>query len=405
MLRVPLLKGYKTLVSVGLCTVIYAIHNKSSLLSTKLSLEDPVEYDTKARILQSQAALSSSLQNIPLPMRLRMEKFVKEKQAEIVNALEELDGQHFRIDQWTRKEGGEGISCVLQDGNVFEKAGVNVSVVYGKLPPAAIEKMRANHSSLGETKSALPFFAAGLSLVVHPHNPMCPTVHLNYRYFEIENEDGSVRAAWFGGGSDLTPTYLFDEDAILFHGELKKACDRHDKTYYPRFKEWCDKYFYIKHRQESRGIGGIFFDDLEAISPLLPMSQQHSGSNESAGQHINENKDPTLESGKDQEEIFAFVRDCADSYLPAYIPIVQRRKDMPYTAAEKEFQAIRRGRYVEFNLCYDRGTSFGLATPGARVESILMSLPLKAGWIYQHVPNGRREAKILEVLRNPKEWV
>lgn len=341
--------------------VSFALYNNTR--SNAIQLESPVEKD---KLAKTQAITDQS------PMRLRMERFVKEKQAEIVKALEEVDGQHFRIDKWERKEGGEGISCVLQDGDVFEKAGVNVSVVYGKLPPAAIKKMKADHKGLDETDRPLPFFAAGLSLVVHPHSPMCPTVHLNYRYFEIENEDGTPRAWWFGGGSDLTPTYLFDEDAIQFHSELKRACDKHDKTYYETFKAWCDKYFYIPHRQEARGIGGIFFDDLEE---------------------------------KDPEELFAFVRDCADAFLPAYLPILRRRLPLPYTDADKAFQAVRRGRYVEFNLVYDRGTAFGLATPGARIESILMSLPLHASWQYQHVPSGAREEKMMDALRNPKAWV
>lgn len=345
----------------GVTALTIALYSQTNRRA--LCLEAPVEADKQAR---SQAVTDQS------PMRLRMERFVKEKQAEIVKALEGMDGQHFRIDKWERKEGGEGISCVLQDGDVFEKAGVNVSVVYGKLPPAAIKKMKADHKGLDETETALPFFAAGLSLVVHPHSPMCPTVHLNYRYFEIENEDGTPRAWWFGGGSDLTPTYLFDEDAIQFHSELKKACDKHDKNYYATFKEWCDRYFFIKHRNESRGIGGIFFDDLE---------------------------------DKDPEELFSFVRDCADAFLPAYLPIMQRRKDLSYTEADKTFQAVRRGRYVEFNLVYDRGTAFGLATPGARIESILMSLPLRATWLYQHVPSGPREEKIMEALQTPKSWV
>jgi coproporphyrinogen III oxidase len=329
-----------------------------------LLLDSPLEADTRAKALGHITDESS--------MRLRMDRFVKQKQAEIVAALEQIDGHHFRTDRWERKEGGEGISCVLQDGTVFEKAGVNVSVVYGKLPPAAVAKMRADHQGLAETTVPLPFFAAGLSLVVHPHNPMCPTVHLNYRYFEIENEDGTPRAWWFGGGSDLTPTYLFDEDAIQFHAELKRACDKHDRSYYPAFKKWCDKYFYIKHRNESRGIGGIFFDDLE---------------------------------DKDPEELFSFVKDAADAFLPAYVPIVKRRMSMPFTSEEKQFQAIRRGRYVEFNLVYDRGTQFGLATPGARIESILMSLPLHASWVYQHVPQGPRESKIMDALQTPREWV
>ncbi|BFZ61490.1 Coproporphyrinogen-III oxidase [Saitoella coloradoensis] len=307
------------------------------------------------------------------PMRLRMEQFIKEKQQEICEALEDIDGNKFRVDSWKRPEGGEGISCILQDGNVFEKAGVNISVVYGKLPPAAVAAMRENHKGLEATDEPLPFFAAGISLVVHPHNPMAPTVHFNYRYFEIENQDGTPRAWWFGGGSDLTPSYLFDEDAIHFHKTMKDACDKHDTRYYPDFKKWCDKYFYIKHRQESRGVGGIFFDDLEDKTP---------------------------------NELFSFVQSCANAFLPSYLPLVERRKDMSYTPDEKNFQQVRRGRYVEFNLVYDRGTQFGLNTPGARVESILMSLPLTSRWEYMHAPQmGSREEKLMEVLRKPKEWV
>lgn len=308
-------------------------------------------------------------------MRLRMEAFVKEQQATIVKKLEKIDGQRFRIDKWTRPEGGDGISCVLQDGNVFEKAGVNTSVVYGTLPRPAIQRMRANHKALDPDVESLEFFAAGLSLVLHPHNPMAPTVHLNYRYFETANADGTANAWWFGGGTDLTPNYLFDEDAIHFHRTVKEACDKHDKNYYPRFKKWCDEYFNVKHRGESRGIGGIFFDDMD-------------------------------EAEKDQENCFAFVQDCAKAFLPSYLPILQKRKDMPFTEQEKDWQAVRRGRYVEFNLVHDRGTSFGLNTPGARVESILMSLPLTARWKYMHTPqSGSREERLTNVLKSPVEWV
>jgi coproporphyrinogen III oxidase len=312
------------------------------------------------------------------PMRLRMEKFVKEQQKEIVKALEELDGTKFRVDEWTRKEGGGGISCVLQEGKVFEKAGVGVSVVYGTLPKAAILKMRANHKNIAPDNNipeSLEFFAAGLSMIVHPYNPMAPTVHLNYRYFETANPDGSSGTWWFGGGADLTPSYLFEEDAMQFHKSLKDVCDKHNPTYYPRFKKWCDEYFYNKHRNESRGIGGIFFDDLD-------------------------------EGTASREELFAFVQDALRSFVPTYIPIVQRRKDLPYTEKQKEWQQIRRGRYVEFNLVHDRGTAFGLMTPGARVESILMSMPLTATWKYMFEPEpGSEEAKLVEVLQNPREWV
>lgn len=327
------------------------------------------------------------------PMRLRMEKFIREQQRLIVEGLEQVDGGSFRTDEWQRKEGGGGTTCVLQDGNVFEKAGVGVSVVYGTLGPAAIQKMRVNHKSLGgpskprvegdgkdgvsaeAASQTLDFFAAGISLVVHPKNPMAPTVHMNFRYFETARPDGSSAAWWFGGGSDLTPNYLFDEDAIHFHRTLKEVCDKHNRDYYTRFKKWCDEYFFNKHRGESRGLGGIFFDDLDATST-------------------------------DREDAFAFVQDGLEAFLPSYVPIVTRRKDMPFTEAERDWQQLRRGKYVEFNLVHDRGTAFGLNTPGARVESILMSLPLTARWQYMHEPDPRsREQRLVDVLRKPKEWV
>ncbi|KIW77913.1 hypothetical protein Z517_07746 [Fonsecaea pedrosoi CBS 271.37] len=336
------------------------------------------------------------------PMRLRMEALIKEHQNRIVFALENVDGMKFRRDEWTRPAGGSGISCVLQDGNVFEKAGVNISVVYGELSRPAIEKMRSDHQSfVASDVDKLNFFAAGISLVLHPHNPMAPTVHMNYRYFETSDPRDPVNATgtsqqnwWFGGGTDLTPCYLFEEDAQHFHKTVKAACDKHDKDYYPRFKKWCDSYFRIPHRNEARGIGGIFFDDLEASS--------RPGS-----------RNP-------QEEIFQFVVSGLESFLPSYLPIVKKRKDMPYLPQQKLWQQIRRGRYVEFNLINDRGTSFGLRTPGARVESILMSLPLTARWEYMHpvcgtgIPENpenaedaqyEKERELMEVLKQPREWV
>ena len=309
-------------------------------------------------------------------MRLRMEALIEAKQKEIVSALEALDPSHkFQIDKWTRPRGGGGVSCVLQGGDVFEKAGVNTSIVYGTLPRPAIEKMRVNHKALDPDVSSLEFFAAGLSLVLHPNNPMAPTVHLNYRYFETMDAAGNCNAWWFGGGTDLTPSYLFDEDAIHFHKTIKEACDKHDRAYYPRFKSWCDRYFRIPHRNESRGVGGIFFDDLDAFE-------------------------------KDQEQLFSFVKDCLGAFLLCYLPIIEKRKDMPFGEGEKEWQQLRRGRYVEFNLVNDRGTAFGLATPGARVESVLMSLPLTARWMYMHEPEeNTREGRVLKVLKEPIEWV
>ena len=338
---------------------------------------EPTQLDTMTLPERDALAKRESGVTDQSPMRLRMEKFIKEQQQEIIKGLGEVDGCRFQQDEWQRKEGGGGITCILQDGNVFEKAGVGVSVVYGALPKGAIEKMRANHKNIGgggEIPEKLEFFAAGLSLVVHPRNPMAPTVHLNYRYFETANPDGSSGSWWFGGGADLTPSYLFDEDAIHFHKTLKDVCDKHNKDYWPRFKKWCDEYFYNKHRGESRGVGGIFFDDLD-------------------------------ETVADKENLFAFIQDGLQSFLPGYIPIINRRKDMPFNEQEKEWQQIRRGKYVEFNLVHDRGTAFGLNTPGARVESILMSLPLTASWKYMYTPPGPREERLTQILKEPKEWV
>jgi len=308
-------------------------------------------------------------------MRLRMEALIKEHQKKIIAELEKVDGGKFKLDTWERPHGGGGITGVLQDGNVFEKAGVNTSVVYGILPKPAIARMRVNHKAIDADIDKLEFFAAGLSLVLHPKNPMAPTVHMNYRYFETANQDGSSNAWWYGGGCDLTPSYLFDEDAIHFHRTLKETCDKHDKSYYPRFKKWCDEYFVNKHRGEARGVGGIFFDDLD-------------------------------DSEKDQEQLFSFILDGLNTFLPSYIPIITRRKDMPFTEKEKMWQQIRRGRYVEFNLVHDRGTKFGLETPGSRIESILMSLPLTARWQYMYIPEkGSREERLVNVLKKPVDWV
>lgn len=305
-------------------------------------------------------------------MRTRMELMIMKIQADFCRSLEseEYFGQKFKVDRWMRKEGGGGITCVLQDGDVFEKAGVNISVVTGNLPPGAVQQMRTRGKKLGD--GALPFFAAGVSAVIHPKNPMVPTIHFNYRYFEVIGEDG-VKQWWFGGGTDLTPYYLNEEDSVHFHKTLKDSCDEHDVTYYPKFKKWCDDYFHIKHRNESRGIGGIFFDDLDT---------------------------PT------QDDAFKFVTTCAESVIPSYLPLVREHKNKDYGFNERQWQLLRRGRYVEFNLIYDRGTKFGLYTPGARYESILMSLPLTARWEYMHEPEkDSREEILTEVLKNPRDWL
>ncbi|EDW77414.1 uncharacterized protein Dwil_GK18283 [Drosophila willistoni] len=309
----------------------------------------------------------------PDNMRHRVELLIMEIQAEFCRSLEteEMNGQKFIVDRWQRKEGGGGITCVLQDGDVFEKAGVNISVVTGWLPPQAVQQMRARGKNLTEG-SKLPFFASGVSAVIHPRNPNVPTIHFNYRYFEVETPDGQ-KQWWFGGGTDLTPYYLDEKDAVHFHKTLKNACDEHDATYYPKFKKWCDEYFRIKHRHECRGIGGIFFDDID---------------------------------GPNQDACFNFISSCARAVIPSYLPIVQKHKNDDYGNNERQWQLLRRGRYVEFNLIYDRGTKFGLYTPGARYESILMSLPLHARWEYMHEPKEKtRESELLKVLKNPKDWV
>lgn len=312
----------------------------------------------------------------PLPISNRMESLVNRLQADLTSALESVEGQNgskFIADRWTRDEGGYGTSCVLQNGRVFEKAGVNISIIASPAPPAMLKQMRARKPGSISDSKEYEMFVAGLSTVCHPHNPFAPTFHANYRYFELK-EKGSqdIAAAWFGGGCDLTPCYLFNDDAEHFHKVIKRACDKHDESYYPRFKKWCDSYFRNTHRDEGRGIGGIFFDDLE-----------HG----------------------DHDKLYHFVKDCGESLAEQYIPIVNRRKDMPFTAQQKEWQQIRRGRYVEFNLVHDRGTKFGLVTPGVRIESVLMSLPLTARWEYNHYPAPASwEAETLAVLRNPKDW-
>ncbi|XP_076307619.1 oxygen-dependent coproporphyrinogen-III oxidase-like [Tachypleus tridentatus] len=298
-------------------------------------------------------------------MKSRMELMILKVQADVCHALEEIEGgKKFQVDQWKRLQGGGGITCVLQDGEVFEKAGVNISVVHGELSQAAAQQMRTRGKKLSEGK--LPFFAAGVSSVIHPRNPNVPTIHFNYRYFEVQEEDGTIQW-WFGGGTDLTPYILDEEDCHHFHQTLKQACDKHNPSYYSKFKEWCDKYFFIQHRGECRGIGGIFFDDVDS---------------------------PT------QDKAFQFVSSCAKAVIPCYIPIVKKNKEKGYSYADRQWQLLRRGRYVEFNLIYDRGTKFGLYTPGSRHESILMSLPLYAKWEYCHKPDPEsKEAKLLDVLK------
>lgn len=308
-------------------------------------------------------------------MRVRMEMMIMKIQRDFCRALENEEDPRYKflVDRWTRAEGGGGITCVLQDGTTFEKAGVNISVVHGKIPPQAVAQMNARGKKLPEGKE-MPFFACGVSSVVHPRNPNIPTIHFNFRYFEVvESEEDNRKRWWFGGGTDLTPYYLDKSDVKHFHQTFKNACDKHNDKFYSKFKAWCDDYFLIKHRGITRGVGGIFFDDLDT---------------------------------PDRESCFDFVKDCAEAVIPSYLPIVKKNREGPYGYSERQWQLIRRGHYAEFNLVYDRGTKFGLYTPGARYESILMSLPLHAKWEYMNkVIEGSREAKLTEVLKNPREWI
>jgi len=292
--------------------------------------------------------------------------YLQNLQAKIVEAIELVDGKNFLQDSWQRPEGGGGNSCMLENGNVFERAGIGFSHVLGtKLPPAA---------SVAHPEAAgRPWEAMGVSLVFHPRNPYVPTVHMNVRFFVAKAQNTSEQDIWwFGGGMDLTPYYGFEEDAEHFHRTIKTAIDAFDSSYYPKFKKECDEYFFLKHRQEPRGIGGIFYDDFNELG---------------------------------FERSFDFHRAVGDAFLQAYLPIVQRRKDTPFGERERDFQAYRRGRYVEFNLIYDRGTIFGLQSNG-RTESILLSMPPIVKWRYDWKPEaGSPEAKLYMDFLIEKDWL
>ena len=280
-------------------------------------------------------------------------------QERIVSALEVVDRKGFLRDSWQRPEGGGGTSCIVEDGQVLERGGVNLSRVHGRnLPPSA--------SAVRPQLAGRAFEAMGVSLVLHPRNPYCPTVHLNVRFFSTQGENP---VWWFGGGMDLTPYYGFEDDARHFHATCRKALAPFGTDLHPKFKRWCNEYFHLRHRNEPRGVGGIFFDDLAA-----PFA-------------------------------FELAKSVGDHFLEAYVPILERRKEQPYGERERSFQAYRRGRYVEFNLVYDRGTLFGLQS-GGRTESILMSLPPRAEWRYDWKPApGSPEAKLYSDFLKPRDWV
>ncbi|MEO0528644.1 MAG: oxygen-dependent coproporphyrinogen oxidase, partial [Bacteroidota bacterium] len=296
-------------------------------------------------------------------MKEQFYSYIQQLQDVITSKLEEVDGlAKFQEDLWERPEGGGGRTRVISNGKVFEKGGVNISAVHGALPQSM-----QNYFDVKD----VDFFACGLSLVIHPKNPMVPTVHANWRYFEMYNKQGKIVDQWFGGGQDLTPYYLFKEDAIHFHTICKRACDAHHPEFYRSYKEKCDTYFWNAHRNEARGLGGLFFD------------------------YCKTNEEMNMEGW------YNFVVEVGDSFLEAYVPIVEKRKDLSYTKEQRDWQEIRRGRYVEFNLVHDKGTLFGLKTNG-RIESILMSLPPQVQWHYDHHPEkGSEEERLLQVLRHP----
>ncbi|MDT7832917.1 oxygen-dependent coproporphyrinogen oxidase [Flavobacteriaceae bacterium S356] len=300
-------------------------------------------------------------------MKEQFYQYILNLQDTITTKLEEVDGvAKFQEDLWKRKEGGGGRTRVIENGAIFEKGGVNISAVHGELPELLRKQFGVEEGN---------FFACGLSLVLHPKNPFIPTVHANWRYFEMYNTAGEIVTQWFGGGQDLTPYYLFEEDAVHFHKVCKKACDAHNASFYPTFKETCDQYFWNAHRNEARGVGGLFFDYLKETNSFSIQDR------------------------------YDFVTQVGGSFLDSYVPIVERRRNIEYEQVHKDWQEVRRGRYVEFNLVHDRGTLFGLKTNG-RIESILMSLPPTVQWKYDHHPKkNSEEAKLLDILANPRQWV
>lgn len=295
----------------------------------------------------------------------KVKYFLLHLQKEICKAFEKIDfGRTFCTDNWDRKDGGSGISRVISDGEVFEKVGVNFSHVYGKSMPASATAQRPELAGRS-------YQAMGVSLVTHPMNPFVPTSHANFRMFVADKAD-EESVWWFGGGYDLTPYYGSEADCMHWHETARQSCEPFGKNYYPQFKQQCDDYFRIKHRNETRGVGGIFFDDFNELG---------------------------------FEKSFEFVKSMANSYLKAYVPIVNKRKDSLYTSEQKSFQEYRRGRYVEFNLVYDRGTIFGLQSGVGRIESILMSLPPKVRWVYDWKPDpGSEEEKLYTHFLVPRDW-
>ncbi|HWY12849.1 MAG TPA: oxygen-dependent coproporphyrinogen oxidase [Bacteroidia bacterium] len=293
-------------------------------------------------------------------------EWLKKLQENICSALETADGKsEFLMENWIREEGGGGCSRVIKNGSVLEKGGVMFSAVHGATPEFLLKEKE--HAVNVDARST--FYAAGVSIVLHPQNPMVPIIHMNVRYFEMSNG-----VKWLGGGIDLTPHYVNDDDAKYFHSEIKKVCDKHNENYYPKFKKWADDYFFIKHRNETRGVGGIFFDKLNSDAEMS------------------------------FEKNFAFWKDVGSAFAPIFCELIKRNKNKIFTEAHKQWQLLRRGRYVEFNLIYDKGTKFGLESNG-RIESILVSLPLTASWEYNFkTQSGSEEERTLSLLKKGINW-
>lgn len=390
-----------------LCHGVRDIHYHKRLTG---AAENRISSLNKARSLDEDY-MFNDLEHPNEAFRAEWERTLARSQEMIIQGLGNFDGIPFKCDKWTKGDNmdeGFGRSCALQNGNVFEKAAVNMAVVYGELPEEAIVQMnskgrvftdfkenfinRAGRKTVEDifqrykaghnegfdgssNKTGRPwYYAAGVSMVIHPWNPKAPTTHMNYRMFQVfDPQTKETLSWWFGGGSDLTPSYVYEEDAVHFHTVLKKFCDKHDRDYYPLFKKWADVYYRITHRQETRGVGGIFFDDLNNKKPIA---------------------------------LKRFCEDGFNSFLHSYVPIMQKRFNESFTEKQKEWQQIRRGRYVEFNLMYDRGTKFGLNIPGSRVESILLSMPLTARWEYDHKPPANSWEDISwKIFRNPRDWI
>lgn len=322
-----------------------------------------------------------------LSVSTKIEKVLRDMFESVCQVVEKIDGSHLQEKQWTKDGKGEWIQGessngviyidkALRNGNVFEKVGINYVSMQGELPPGMTfqgsDAVMADPANGTVSEKGTPFFATSTSVVINARNPMVPTAHVNYRYFQIG--DGTQPGSWwFGGGGDLTPIYLFEEDAVHFHRVHRAACDKHNLEFYPRFKKSCDEYFYLPHRGECRGIGGIFFDYLQE---------------------------------DDVETLFSFIKTCSEAFIPAYSPIVEKRKDMEFTEQNKYWQRLRRGRYAEFILLHDRGVRFGLASGIVNTQSVLNCMPGEASWEYDdQLTLGSKEAMLSEVLKNPREWL